>query len=394
MQGARLQVVRTDLVLKERRERREQVEARCAELIAERHGGAELDLDDRALLDAELAVARAAANAVGAKLAISGWSGKSRVNLLRKLASLNMVGHWGMVTLTVPGMWPELVPDPTSLKAGRKALRRRWEREYGDQSWSAVWKLEFQDRGAPHFHIGVRLPDDIEHRDLRRWVSTAWHEVLCHPAGSKCAGPSCEYFDHLRYGTRLDAQYGDNLRRAGAAFASYFAKHGVWSSKEYQHRLPGRRWRGHAGILDLMAGAGAGDQLRELADRWDNPGRWWGIENVEHAQLVEGDMTPSEVEAARLVARKVVARRTWRYIEHDDSSRPVLVRRTIRSLHGEAGFWLLATHPAEFVHWFLTTVRAVAALPPGLERARFLARLEEPGSRPHPRRRALAEVTS
>jgi hypothetical protein len=308
-----------------------------------------------------------------------------------------MVGRWGMLTLTVPGHgtdgteWHDLVPTPAALKAARRAFRWRWERQFSD--WSGCWKLEYQRRGAPHFHVGVQVPTQLPEgwtgAQVHEWVRATWHEVLCHPNAQQdggCPGESCPHREHAVHGAQLDAGYSDRLRRAGDAFASYFAKHGVWSSKEYQHALPGWRWRAQAAELRDLGDHGGADQLDELADAWDHPGRWWGVENVERAPQADGEMTPAEVEAARLVGRKVMARRTWRYVEHAEGRRPVLTRRVPRSFYGTAGFWLLMRNPSEFRWWFLAEVRKVAQLH-GVERARYLATICEPGGRPPPPRR-------
>ncbi|MFZ0324427.1 MAG: hypothetical protein WAN48_09885 [Actinomycetes bacterium] len=386
LQGARVQVRRVDVTAEGRRERVEQLQAEAAEALALVLDGDGVDESAMALLHEQLLVTVAQVNEAAKRDRVEGWSPKSRRNMLRTIAGLNMPGRWGMLTFSLPGHWLEVCATPEALKAARKAFRRRWEREYG--TWSALWKLEFQRRGAPHFHQGVQLPDGVRLVDLQRWCAKNWHEVLCHPStnryGGTCPGASCEHAAHVSYGTELDAEYGNRLRTAGSAFASYFAKHGVWASKEYQHQRPGWRMRAGAGLLDLMAGPGAGDGLRAAADTWDHPGRWWGVENVEAAPCAEGEFSPEHVQAAKLVARKVVARRKWRYVEDPDHG-VVFVRSSLRSLHEDAGFWLLAGQPSEFGPWFLDQVRKVAAMPPGVERARYLATIEEPGARERPR---------
>lgn len=55
------------------------------------------------------------------------------------------------------------------------AFRRRLEREYAGVS--AVWKLEVQRRGAPHFHLLLCLPVVIEWAGLAAWIRAAWRDV-------------------------------------------------------------------------------------------------------------------------------------------------------------------------------------------------------------------------
>lgn len=92
------------------------------------------------------------------------------------------------VTLTYHHMWP-------GNYAGRKrhldALRKRLERRYGELS--AVWRLEFQKRGAPHYHLllfvrpgqvsdGRGMTRKQQRRDallrLRNNIAWMWHEIV------------------------------------------------------------------------------------------------------------------------------------------------------------------------------------------------------------------------
>jgi hypothetical protein len=394
-QGDRCQLRRVDLGAEARRDRREQLRSDAADALDAANDGQVLDADALDLLLGETAVAAAQSVDPSPRGPVDGWSAKSRRNFLRTVAGLDMPGRWGMLTLTLPGAWLEFAPDPARFKAALKALRQRYVRRFGEAEWSALWKLEFQRRGAPHFHVGLRLGDSDRDRERAEFLRVAWHEVVCHDQRNRhgrCPGTSCVHRDHLRHGARLDFEYADRIRRAGKALAGYFAKHGVWASKAYQHERPGQLLRSWADFVEAATHRpGACDQLRTLADGWDHPGRWWGVQGIDGAPLTEGEFTAAEVEAARLIARKVTARRTWRYVEVPDASRPVLMRRTVRSLHGDAGFWLLTADPLRFRWWFLDQVRTVAELD-GIERARYLAGIEEPGSRPPPmtRRRLLA----
>jgi hypothetical protein len=395
--GHRVQLRRIDLVLEQAKLLREWTAAVVAEAVdrdqddldrlfvdefrladqAERI--AERDANDERILPASERAKRAEAAKRGQ---VTGWSRKSRSNMLRTMAGWDMPGRWAMLTLTVHGgAWWDRYPDPATLKESLKAFGRRWQEHYGTR-FVMAWKLEFQRRGAPHFHAGVALPDGVKAADVNRWCREAWHEVVCHPGRhGRCPGAVCDQAAHARYGARLDAGFSDRYRQAGSTFAAYFAKHGVWRSKEYQHETPGQRMRVGAAVLDLLVGAGAGERLRELALAWDTPGRWWGSWNIDTARSSEGSMTAAEAEAARLIARKVTARRSWRYVERGPHR--VLVRRTLRAGHGEAGFWLLVSNPSEFRWWFLNEVRKVAALE-GVERARYLAGISEPGARARP----------
>ena len=73
------------------------------------------------------------------------------------------------VTLTYPARWD---PDPERWKRDLHAWVRRLLRRYPHAS--VIWRLEFQERGAPHFHLLVFGVEFIP----ARWVSRTWAEVV------------------------------------------------------------------------------------------------------------------------------------------------------------------------------------------------------------------------
>jgi len=72
----------------------------------------------------------------------------SRRRLIKLFARLRsgFRGRKTFVTLTFSG-----TPKPAEAKAALKRLLMRWSRAYPKAS--AVWRMEFQDRGAVHFHL-------------------------------------------------------------------------------------------------------------------------------------------------------------------------------------------------------------------------------------------------
>lgn len=125
----------------------------------------------------------------GLRGTVRGFSLASRRRLMRKVAMINRVASRRLpafITLTYPGSWPS---DPEVWKDHLEAFFRRLERRVGRHA--IIWRLEFQRRGAPHFHlIGWDLR--VTHA-LRAWVSRAWYEVV---------GSGDER--HLRAGTNVE----------------------------------------------------------------------------------------------------------------------------------------------------------------------------------------------
>lgn len=168
---------------------------------------------------------------------VTEWSVKSRARMLRAFAELDyravneQPGHPAMVTLTYPGEWLSVAPTFSAVKRHLRLLRKRWYREFG---WApaGLWKLEFQARGAPHFHFFASVPAlTRDGRTFEDWLASTWADLLdhqdqVHREGGRRRGT------HVSFGA---ASTMTDPRR----LAVYFLKHGVKNGgKEYQNAPP------------------------------------------------------------------------------------------------------------------------------------------------------------
>lgn len=226
---------------------------------------------------------------------ITEWSRKSRARMFRAFCELDYQpllgrpGIPGMVTLTYPGDWLPVAPDGKSAKKHLKKFRKRWARAWGGPML-ACWKLEFQHRGAPHFHLFTVVPTgrSRDGRVFREWLSATWAEVVDHPDPE-------EFRKHLLAGTGVDFAAGLRARDP-RRIAVYFSKHGLYAAKEYQNVVP-----------------------VEWQEPGKGPGRFWGVWNLQRcAKVVE--VTPA---AATLAARVM---RRWARAQ--DVTCQVTVKRT------------------------------------------------------------------
>jgi hypothetical protein len=78
----------------------------------------------------------------GIKKQIQGFSAKARYNLAKELSRICWDVEPAHITLTYGKTYPK---SKEHLEALRKWLERR--------GYYGVWRLEFQERGAPHYHI-------------------------------------------------------------------------------------------------------------------------------------------------------------------------------------------------------------------------------------------------
>lgn len=137
-----------------------------------------------------------------------------------------------MITLTYPGDWLAVAPTASHAKRHLQQFRKRYERRFG-RSFYAMWKSEFQRRGAVHFHIFSASPIPIV--KFRKWVATTWSEIVS-PATEE------ERLKHLSAGTAVDLAKGATIETARLV-AVYFSKHSSanFGDKEYQN-MPPKEW--------------------------------------------------------------------------------------------------------------------------------------------------------
>ena len=218
------------------------------------------------------------------------WSSKSRSKMLERFATLDYSSFQlpesilGFITLTYPNSWQLVAPTASSSKTHLQSLRKRFERTYGRPLYG-IWKMEFQRRGAPHFHILAPIPLG---REFREWLSINWTEVVNHPDPK-------ERGKHLLAGTGVDKAKGLSASTAHR-ISYYFSKHaspGI-GAKEYQNTPP-QEW--------VDAGS---------------VGRYWGYWGLKIAvSLVEVSQENALFMARTLrrwqrAHRKVVKKTVWR----------------------------------------------------------------------------------
>ncbi len=130
-----------------------------------------------------------------------------------------------LITLTYHNEWSE---DPAAWKDQLDAFRKRLERKYG--RFSAIWRLEYQRRGAPHFHLMCFFWDHASKPGLlallRMDVGAMWWEVT---------GRTSE--EHLQAGTRCELPR--SWKGANVYLSKYMTKSETLSPGQAS---PGRFW--------------------------------------------------------------------------------------------------------------------------------------------------------
>jgi hypothetical protein len=185
---------------------------------------------------------------------ITGFSSGARRRMFFVLNSLNRTqeGLPLLLTLTYPGSdrWNRLQRD--DFKRHLDSFWKRLERAYPNAH--AIWKLEPQQRGAPHYHLLVFGVDFIPNK----LVSRMWWEVV----GSG-------EIDNLKNG--VDLQQARSWPAVGSYVSKYVAK-----------------------VVD------------HVPVNWTAPGRWWGRLGRNRFSIDLEAVTLSQVAAQRL--RRLFAR--------------------------------------------------------------------------------------
>jgi hypothetical protein len=184
----------------------------------------------------------------GSRGVVREFSDKSR----RRLAKMCAAIPWGafpflFVTLTYASDFPT---DGRVCSYHLRHFRERWQIEYGAPL--AVWKREYQKRGAVHFHLAIGAPAGVPLVEVQRWVSRAWSEVI----GEKG-----------RTGVEV-------LRKPPTRYFSSHGEHGR-DEKGYQNEVP---------------------------DGFVNPGRFWGFWNIA-PDWHDTDLGPEQFVEARRIMR-------------------------------------------------------------------------------------------
>lgn len=105
----------------------------------------------------------------GKRGAINGFSVQSRRRLLYTIAKIKRAAELPcFVTLTYPGEFPTVERAKRDKKVFEQRLVRAFEQA------GLIWKLEPQQRGAPHYHL---LVWGVEEKELLRWTVENWFEI-------------------------------------------------------------------------------------------------------------------------------------------------------------------------------------------------------------------------
>lgn len=133
--------------------------------------------------------------------------------------------HGVFLTLTYPAEYPgEWETWKRHLDAFRRALAHRKPEGFG-----AIWRMEYQRRGAPHFHILLVFNEAIRITALRDWALGTWSRIVDSGDGR-----------HARYGVDVRPVYKKQGQEA--RLLVYLVKY--LGKPDDGERFGGRIWGG------------------------------------------------------------------------------------------------------------------------------------------------------
>jgi hypothetical protein len=104
---------------------------------------------------------------------VTRFTNQSRKRLFKQLLKLNAGHEYFFITLTYPS---EYSLDFTVWKEDLRKLSCGLQYHYPKLGF--IWKLEYQKRGAPHFHLLGSIPDVHHIKELRGIIRKSWRKII------------------------------------------------------------------------------------------------------------------------------------------------------------------------------------------------------------------------
>jgi len=201
---------------------------------------------------------------------VRGFSAASRRRLRVRLMEIDWARLDAMwVTLTYHKHWDD---SWTGWKHDLGVLRKRLARS-GMAAEGIIWRMEFQKRGAPHFHLVLGYASGLapDRAQLRSWVRDNWAEII---------GES-DNAAHLEHGTDVVTVRVMPEKGGMGALMGYLLKEMSKGHQAGAGTATGRVWgvSGNWPVRDLgtvsLTEAGYFELARRIAERC-GPNTWFG----------------------------------------------------------------------------------------------------------------------
>lgn len=235
---------------------------------------------------------------------VTTFTKRSRKRLIEKFNRLDIKHRPVFITLTYPAVYPH----PRRAKSDLRCLLKRISRHYPDAIMSGIWRMEFQQRGAPHFHIIVFGMPFL----MKETLQQMWSDVIHDDTG--------------KVFTRIEQVKG--VRHMMAYVSKYVAKVSPGGGFNYVPYLSSPENDDTDNDTDNDNDGEGGESI----------GRWWGVWNEDN--LPYGMLQVVEVAGAAFAlihTLKRAARHRW--------------ERTNKAMY--AGFTLIGVNAGRWFDLFM-----------------------------------------
>ena len=214
---------------------------------------------------------------------VSGFSSQSRRRLLQLIGKVKRVSSLPyFLTLTYHNNFP----DPRRAKLDLLVFKKRLLRAF--PGLGVIWKLEPQQRGAPHFHL---LIWNAEYVDVFPWVVENWNSI---------AAPGDELHKLFHLG---------QLKGSKPCMGVVRSWRGVWSYAAKYLGKPFEVYKNAAAAADVRSTPLPDENAENTGDfeLWKWPGRFWGV--WQPAQIPFGELVRLEIFELKAIMAMRYARR-------------------------------------------------------------------------------------
>ncbi|MHB8664201.1 MAG: rolling circle replication-associated protein [Acidimicrobiales bacterium] len=264
---------------------------------------------------------------------INEWTTRSQMNMRWEFSALDWEAlgrRPAMISLTYPGDWQRWVPSGPVLHRHREAFKERWRRRWGE-AIRGVWVREFQERGAPHLHLYVGLPNAVTDADYQGLVRRTMRRKRLERQIGKWQARREAGFLEGEFGEWLLAAWsgcvgtvGEPHARFGADVAPFF-----WTESVIEAAAGGVNWGRVASYLWNESGKWG---QKKVPEDFAEPGRAWGKWGGLKLIVTEGELT----EATAMELRRPLWEMHRRKIQRERSARGLPTRR-VRKPRGKDG---------------------------------------------------------
>jgi hypothetical protein len=238
----------------------------------------------------------------GGRGIITEWSARSKFKLMCVVASIDWPDDpLVLITLTYPQAFPH---DAAIFKEHLRRFQVAVERRLGKAR--GLWAMEFQRRGAPHYHIALVIPRGMKVAVFGRWVAHTWYGI----AGDGDGRHLQQHLkpDHCKLADGPRGLVGYLRRELGKTRQKTLP---AWLANPTEEQLAIAAHRRCTSAHDALDHLSIPEIVGGVDDVPRGAGRWWGLWGLDRADVADV-ISEDEFHILRRILRRLNAARGFR----------------------------------------------------------------------------------